>query len=165
MKMKNSRIRSSGGFMISVLACVMLSNQCSAQTIRDTTATARTAPNQTGGFFTGGHASVSRVTAVPEINCGVAKVSFDAGVRTIWHSHAGGQIITVVSGTAWYQEKGKPKQIIHQGESVICPPNVMHWHGASPEGPMAHTVVTPNLNKGGVTIGPPVTDEEYNGQN
>lgn len=127
-----------------------------AQTGRDTTRSILA-----GGFFTGGTASVNRIPAVPEMNCGVAKVSFPAGVRTIWHSHAGGQIIVVVSGTAWYQEKGKPKQIIKQGESVVCPPNVMHWHGATPNGPMVHQVVTPNLDKGGVTTGAAVTDNEY----
>ncbi len=151
-----------GAFIMSALALGTMLNPACAQTTRDTTAQARQTSGRTTGFFTGGHASVSRVATVPEINSGVAKVSFDAGTRTIWHAHAGGQVIVVVSGTAWYQEKGKPKQIIKQGEAVVCPPNVMHWHGASPDGPMVHIVVTPNLDKGGVTMGPPVTDEEYN---
>lgn len=137
----------------------------SAQAGRDSTVTAQPTQRQGGGFFSGGSASVSRLPTVPEINCGVSKVSFPAGVRTIWHSHAGGQIIVVVSGTAWYQEKGKPKQVIAQGEAIICAPGVLHWHGATPDGPMAHTVATPNLDKGGVTSGPPVTDQEYKSQN
>lgn len=112
-------------------------------------------------FFTGGTASVERYPTPPDFNCGVAKVSFQPAARTIWHAHAGGQVIIVVSGTAWYQEKGKPKQVVKQGETIICPPNVMHWHGASPDGEMAHTVATPNLDKGGVTAGEPVTDQEY----
>jgi len=114
-----------------------------------------------GGFFTGGTAAVERLPTPPELNCGAAKVTFQPKARTIWHAHAGGQFIVVTSGTAWYQEKGKPKQIIKQGEAVVCPPNVMHWHGASPDGPMSHTVATPNLDKGGVTMGAAVTDEEY----
>jgi len=118
-----------------------------------------------GGFFTGGTASVSRAPTVPEINAGVSTVSFPANTRTIWHSHAGGQIIVVTMGTAWYQEKGKPKRVIKQGEAAICPPGIMHWHGASPNGPMTHVVATPNLDKGGVTSGPPVSDEEYKGAN
>ena len=118
---------------------------------------------QGNGFFSGGNATVTRLAAVPEINCGVAKVSFPAGVRTIWHSHAGGQVITVISGTAWYQEKGKPKQVIVQGETVICAPGIMHWHGATVDSPMVHTVVTPNLDRGAVTSGDPVTDDEYKG--
>ncbi|PAW95133.1 hypothetical protein CKK33_17165 [Mucilaginibacter sp. MD40] len=156
MKTENFIKRLSGGILTGIIFVVFLPGSASAQTGRDST---RSIP--AGGFFTGGTASVIRIPAVPEINCGVAKVSFPAGVRTIWHAHAGGQIIVVVSGTAWYQEKGKPKQVIKQGESVICPPNVMHWHGATPDGPMVHTVVTPNLDKGGVTSGQAVTEKEY----
>ena len=117
-----------------------------------------------GGFFTGGTASAVRLATPPEINCGVAKVTFQPGARTIWHSHAGGQIIVVTSGTAWYQEKGKPKQILKSGEAVVAAPGAMHWHGASPDGAMSHTVATPNQDKGGVTAGGAVTDEEYKSQ-
>lgn len=136
-----------------------------AQTRRDSSASQKAGQLQGGGFFTGGTATVVRMPAAPDINCGLAKVSFQPGARTIWHAHAGGQIIVVTSGTAWYQEKGKPKQIISQGETVVCPPGAMHWHGAAPDGPMTHTVVTPNLDKGGVTAGPAVTNKEYMGVN
>jgi quercetin dioxygenase-like cupin family protein len=156
MKTKNFIKRLCGVLLIGTLSVVFLLGRASAQTSRDSTKS-----TAAGGFFTGGSASVNRIPVVPEINCGVAKVSFPPGVRTIWHSHAGGQIIVVVSGTAWYQEKGKPKQVIKQGESVVCPPNVMHWHGATPDGPMAHMVVTPNMDKGGATSGPAVTEKEY----
>ncbi len=119
--------------------------------------------SQSGSFFTGGTATVERMVTPPSLNCGAAKVTFQPNARTIWHSHAGGQFIVVTQGTAWYQEKGKPKHVIKQGDAVICPPNIMHWHGASPEGVMSHTVATPNLDKGGATMGPAVTDKEYKG--
>lgn len=121
------------------------------------------AQSQTNGFFTGGTAVVTRHEVVPELNSGMATVAFPAGVRTIWHSHAGGQIIVVTLGAAWYQEKGKAKRIVKQGEAVACPPNVMHWHGAMPGEPMTHVVATPNIDKGGATSGMPVTDQEYRG--
>lgn len=154
-----------GRLMIVTICFTIFTGKASAQTGNDSVASTPQTQGQGGGFFTGGNAAVSRLPAVPEMGCGVAKVSFPAGVRTIWHSHAGGQIIVIIAGKAWYQEKGKAKQIINQGEAVICPPNVMHWHGASPDGPMTHTVVTPNLDKGGVTMGPPVTDQAYNALN
>ncbi len=117
--------------------------------------------NSTASFFTGGTAEVVRMTTNADINCGVSKVTFPPGVRTVWHKHAGGQVIVVTQGTAWYQEKGKPKQVVKQGEAVVSSPNVEHWHGATPEGIMSHTVATPNLDKGGATAGAPVSDEEY----
>ena len=144
----------------SLLILLAANNHINAQAGRDTTSSG--ASSATGGsFFTGGNASVIRLETVPEMQCGVSKVSFEPSTRTIWHSHAGGQVIVVTSGTAWYQEKGKPKRIIQSGEAIVAAPGVMHWHGASPDGPMSHTVSTPNLNKGGVTAGTAVTDEEY----
>ena len=145
----------------SVLVLLMTGNHINAQTSQDTTRSDVSSDSGGGNFFTGGNASVSRLETVPEMQCGVSKVSFEPGARTIWHSHAGGQVIVVTSGTAWYQEKGKPKKIVRTGEAVVAAPGVMHWHGASADGPMSHTVSTPNLNKGGVTAGAAVTDEEY----
>jgi quercetin dioxygenase-like cupin family protein len=136
-----------------------------AQTRGDSSLTQKAAQSHAGGFFTGGTAAVVRMVTPAGMNCGVAKVTFQPGTHTIWHAHAGGQIIIITSGTAWYQEKGKPKQILIQGQEVICPPGVMHWHGASPDGQMTHIVVTPNLDKGGVTRGPAVSDEEYMSRN
>ncbi len=137
-----------------MIGCLMIvfANYTKAQTNQATNAS----------FFTGGSATVERFATPPELNCGAAKVTFQPRARTIWHSHAGGQFIVVTAGTAWYQEKGKPKRIIQQGGSISCAPNVMHWHGASPDGVMSHTVATPNLDKGSATSGPAVTDQEYN---
>ena len=147
------------------LIIVSASIRTQAQTNGDTTSARRQGSSEGRGFITGGTSTTTRSTRVPEINCAVSKVSFQPGARTIWHAHAGGQIIVVTSGTAWYQEKGKPKQIIPQGESVICPPGVMHWHGATPDAPMIHTVAMPNQDKGGVTMGEAVTVQEYKGTN
>ena len=68
----------------------------------------------------------------------------------------------VVEGTGYYREKGKPRQIIHIGDVVKCPPGVTHWHGASPKCEFAHLVVAPDAEKGDVTWLQKVTDEEYN---
>lgn len=142
------------GFIIAIASVQF----CTAQTPQNS-------QSQNNSFFTGGTAVVERIATPPEINCGAAKVTFQPNARTVWHSHAGGQFIVVTSGIAWYQEKGKVKQVINQGEAVICPPGIMHWHGASPDGVMSHTVATPNLDKGGATMGAAVTDQEYKATN
>ncbi len=151
--------------LIWAIVFLFFSNPLHAQGRLDSGTSPGTEQPPGGSFFTGGTAVVVRIPTSPAINCGAAKVTFPPGVRTIWHSHAGGQVIVVTSGTAWYQEKGKQKQVIAQGEAVICAPGVMHWHGAPPDAPMTHTVATPNLDKGGVTAGPAVTDQEYKGSN
>jgi quercetin dioxygenase-like cupin family protein len=92
----------------------------------------------------------------------IATVTFEPGVRTKWHYHPSGQILMVTSGTAYYQEKDKPKQVLNKGDIAKCPPNVHHWHGAAPRGSMTHLAVSPNMKLGSVVWLEKVTEEEYN---
>ncbi len=45
---------------------------------------------------------------------------------------------------------------------VKCPPNVEHWHGASPDVGMLQLYILPKTENGIVTWLQKVTDEEYN---
>ncbi|WP_293927467.1 (R)-mandelonitrile lyase [Sphingobacterium sp. UBA6320] len=91
----------------------------------------------------------------------IGSVTFEPGARTNWHYHKGGQILLVTEGTGMYQEKGKPIEIIKKGEVVKCPPNIEHWHGATPTDSMTHIAIGTNTNIGGAVWLQPVTDEEY----
>jgi quercetin dioxygenase-like cupin family protein len=44
----------------------------------------------------------------------LAVATFDAGAKLDWHIHPGGQILLVMEGTGYYQERGKPIQIVHK---------------------------------------------------
>ncbi|MFD2934844.1 cupin domain-containing protein [Spirosoma flavum] len=88
-------------------------------------------------------------------------VAFEPGARSYWHSHPAGQILIVTDGVGYHQLKGEPKQLIRKGEVVKCPPNVVHWHGASPGSKMTHLYIIPNTGKGLVNWLQPVTDAEY----
>lgn len=96
-------------------------------------------------------------------NLVAGSVSFEPGARSYWHSHNAGQILLVINGTGYTQEKGKPIRIIQKGDVITCPPNVEHWHGASPGSAMTHVSLNPNADKGVVTWLRPVTDQQYNG--
>ncbi|EHI99159.1 Cupin 2 conserved barrel domain protein [Clostridium sp. DL-VIII] len=95
-------------------------------------------------------------------NCPTFNVTFKPGGRNSWHKHPGGQILLVTGGEGYYQEEGKPVQILHAGDVVKIPPNVKHWHGATPNSWFTHIAMLPNIEKGGVEWLEPVTDEEYN---
>lgn len=94
-------------------------------------------------------------------NIPVASVTFEPGARSNWHTHGGGQALIAIDGIGYYQEKGKPIQILRKGDAVKCPPDTPHWHGASPEVGFVQMAVTPNAAKGRVKWLEPVTDEEY----
>lgn len=90
----------------------------------------------------------------------IGTVTFEAGARTNWHSHPGGQILIIVEGIGYYQEKGSAKRTIKRGETVKCPPNTPHWHGASKEEAMTHIAIA-GITKGAPVWLQPVTENEY----
>ncbi len=95
-------------------------------------------------------------------NCLIGNVTFEPGARNNWHTHPGGQILIVTEGTGYYQEKGKPIQLLRKGDVVKVLPNVEHWHGASPDSEFTHIAISTNTQKGIVKWLQRVTDEEYN---
>lgn len=95
-------------------------------------------------------------------DCVVSDVTFEPGARNNWHTHPNGQILVVTAGTGYYQQKGKPIQVLHEGDAVNIAPDVVHWHGASPDSQFTHIAINPNVSKGGaVRWLQPVTDKEY----
>ena len=89
-------------------------------------------------------------------------VYFEPGARSNWHIHPAGQILIITDGIGYHQIKGEPRQTIRKGDVIKCPPNVEHWHGASPEAGLQQLYIIPNTEKGIVQWMHPVSDEEYN---
>ncbi|MEJ2635212.1 MAG: cupin domain-containing protein [Calditrichia bacterium] len=112
-------------------------------------------------YFTG-HAWVTGLVDNDSVfTTAVGSVLFEAGARSNWHLHPCGQILLVTSGVGYHQIKGQPIEIIRKGDVVKCPPNVLHWHGASKDNSMSHIYILPNTEKGMVEWKAPVTDKEY----
>lgn len=88
-------------------------------------------------------------------------VTFEAGARSNWHAHPAGQILIVTAGVGHHQIKGQPRETIRKGDVVQCPPNTVHWHGASADSSMTHIYILPNTEKGIVEWMEAVTDAEY----
>jgi len=94
-------------------------------------------------------------------NLSLAQATFAPGAKLDWHIHPAGQYLLITSGTGYYQEKGKPIQIVHKGDVIKCLPGVEHWHGAIPGNSFSYIGVTPT-QKGKTIWSKRITDEEYN---
>jgi quercetin dioxygenase-like cupin family protein len=90
----------------------------------------------------------------------IAVATYDAGAKLNWHTHPGGQVLLITEGTGYYQERGKPVQIVHKGDVIKCRPGVEHWHGA-PGSAFAYIAVTPT-QKGKTIWLEPVSDKDHN---
>jgi len=93
-------------------------------------------------------------------NYSIAVATYAPGAKLDWHIHPAGQVLLITEGTGYYEEKGKPIQIVHKGDVIECLPGVAHWHGASPDKSFGYIAVTPTT-KGKTIWLKRVTDEEY----
>ena len=94
-------------------------------------------------------------------NAALGNVIFEPQARSKWHKHPGGQTLIGLDGMGYYQEKGKPLQILRKGDVVRCPPDIEHWHGASPETAMTHLAIQEVQDGNAVDWLEQVTDEQY----
>lgn len=96
------------------------------------------------------------------IDCNVAQATFAAGAKLDWHIHPLGQILLITEGTGYYQERGKPVQIVHKGDVIKCTPGLPHWHGAAPNSTLTYIAVGNGGAKNKTQWLDRVTDAAYN---
>ena len=116
----------------------------------------------TDGHFIGAVWVDTLVPMDSMFNCQIANVTFEPRARNNWHKHPGGQILLVTGGIGYFQEEGKPAQVIQEGDVVKIYPNVKHWHGATPDSWLIHIAIIANPQKGDAVWLEHVTDEDYN---
>jgi quercetin dioxygenase-like cupin family protein len=119
-------------------------------------------PVQQAGAAASEEAHFSGKTAALEAGGAVAgRRRFEAGARTAWHSHPNGQLLFVQEGRARIQKQGQASKDFGPGESDFTAPNIVHWHGATPDSALVHVAV----GFGGETRWlEKVTDDEYAGK-
>jgi 4-carboxymuconolactone decarboxylase len=113
--------------------------------------------------FTGGVRVEMLFEAVAPSHASGGSVTFEAGARTAWHLHPGGQILIVTAGTGRVQQWGGPLETIQAGDVVRIPPGQKHWHGASPQAAMTHLAITEPRDGTSAQWMEKVSEEQYNG--
>ena len=64
------------------------------------------------------------------------------GARTAWHSHPVGQTLFCLSGVGRICFEGEKPQVLNPSDIVNIPPDVVHWHGASPDRLFSHLALS-----------------------
>jgi quercetin dioxygenase-like cupin family protein len=126
--------------------------------IRNGSSTAVSGPAAT---FTGSVRIETPFAAIAPGRVAGAIVTFEPGARTAWHTHPLGQVLIVTSGLGWTQQEGGQVEIIGPGDVVQCPPNVRHWHGATPTTSVTHVAIAEALDGKSVDWLEHVSDEQY----
>jgi len=90
-----------------------------------------------------------------------AHVTFEPGARTAWHTHPLGQTLIITSGFGWVQRDGGSIEEVRPGDVVWFPPDLKHWHGATPTTAMSHIAIQESVNGSPVTWMEKVSEEQY----
>ena len=117
--------------------------------------------NPYGEFFVGkSYLAPLSTEQVPVYN-----VTFEPGCRNNWHIHhaksGGGQMLICIGGRGYYREWGKEPVEMTPGSVVNIPPEVKHWHGASPDSWFSHLAIEVPGEGSSTEWCEPVSEEEY----
>ncbi len=66
-----------------------------------------------------------------ELGYNITKATFRANSTLDWHKHSSAQVLIIVDGEAYYQEKGNEPVILKKGDVIKCEKDVEHWHSST----------------------------------
>ena len=61
----------------------------------------------------------------------ITKATFKANSTLDWHKHSSAQVLIIVDGEAYYQERGKEPVILKTGDVIKCEKDIEHWHSST----------------------------------
>src|SRR5438128_5511362 len=93
-----------------------------------------------------------------------ARVTFEPGARTAWHTHPLGQTLIVTAGSGWVQQWGGQVEEIRPGDVVWIPPGQKRRHGAKAATGLTHIAIQEQLDGKVVEWLEQVSDEQYRGR-
>lgn len=71
----------------------------------------------------------------------VTKATFRANSTLDWHKHSSPQVLIIVDGEAYYQERGKEPVILKKGDVLKCNKDTEHWHSSTKENSVTYLAI------------------------
>lgn len=75
------------------------------------------------------------------LNYNITKATFRANSTLDWHKHTSPQVIIIVKGEGYYQEKGKEPLILKVGDVLKCDQDIEHWHSSTKENGVTYLAI------------------------
>lgn len=66
-----------------------------------------------------------------ELGYNITKATFKANSTLDWHKHSSAQVLIIVDGEAYYQERGSEPVILKEGDVIKCEKGMEHWHSST----------------------------------
>jgi quercetin dioxygenase-like cupin family protein len=66
-----------------------------------------------------------------QLGYNITKATFKANSTLDWHKHSSAQVLIIVDGQEYYQERGKEPVILKTGDVIKCEKDTEHWHSST----------------------------------
>lgn len=66
-----------------------------------------------------------------ELGYNITKATFRANSTLDWHKHSSPQVLIIVEGRGYYQERGEEPIILGKGDILMCDKDIEHWHSST----------------------------------
>lgn len=96
-----------------------------------------------------------------DLNFGVTLATFKANSTLNWHTHSSGQVLIIVDGNAYYQERGKEVIVLKEGDVLKCDQETEHWHSSTSDSDVSYIAIYGGSTPTTWTEG--LTQEYYDG--
>ncbi len=89
-----------------------------------------------------GEAWLNRLLSADEdLNYNITKAMFKANSTLDWHKHSSPQVLIIVEGEGYYQERGKDPVRMKKGDVIKCEKETEHWHSSSKENDVTYLAI------------------------
>ncbi len=83
----------------------------------------------------------SVLQADDDINYNITKATFRSNSTLDWHKHPTPQVLIIVEGEGYYQERGKEPIILKKGDVIKCNKETEHWHTSTKENSVTYLAI------------------------
>ncbi len=71
----------------------------------------------------------------------ITQATFSPNSTLDWHKHSTPQVIIIVEGEGYYQERGKEAVILKKGDVIRCEKDIEHWHTSTAENKVSYIAI------------------------
>ena len=81
------------------------------------------------------------IPADDDFNYNLTQATFSADSTLDWHKHSTGQVLIIIDGEGYYQERGKEVIVVKKGGIIKCDKNTEHWHSSSHDSMVSYIAI------------------------
>lgn len=76
-----------------------------------------------------------------DLSYSITKATFKANSTLDWHKHSSPQVLIIMDGEGYYQERGKEPVILKKGDLIRCNKDTEHWHSSTKESSVTYLAI------------------------